>query len=728
MAIELGAAYISILPSTSKLAPAIRAELQKAGIEAGRGGAQSGDAFGRRFSASLSKWTKRGLLAGASGVGLLGAAGLKTASDLEQSQIGFETMLGSAKKANDFLALITKTAAHTPFQLKGLTQASQKMLAFGFNVKDVIPDLTILGDAAAGLGIGAEGVDRLVIALGQIKAKGRVQGDEILQLTEAGIPAMKILQNELGLTADEYQDLQRKGKITAEDAIPALLKGIKNGTKGAAGETAKFGGLMEKQSTSLAGLFSTLKDTVLVGTAKAIKPLIPMLKDGLASAIKESGPALESAGKGLASFVKGAQDGTGAGGEFADTVRDIWSIVKPVSKATISLAQSFNGLPGGAKKVLLLAGAALILQRRFGDSLPNFQNYSKEALVATGKTVAMKGALVGAGAALGALASSAGGADTEVGQLATVGAGLATGAAFGGPWGAVIGGATSLLGVLATNSGKAAEKQQALRDGAQRVADTLNQQTGALTKYTRAQAARELADSGALTAANAMGISTKDVLAATLGSTPALYRVSAASEAWANKLAKSGKYTEKQEGQLVTLRKAIGATSSSIADQRNKIDQVNEAMGRGKDKTVKYSVQTPGLSAALQNLIALVNVVDRAKERSLSARSAIGQNAKGTNNWRGGLTWVGEKGPELVNLQKGAQVIPNHKVSSVGREIASSTSVATAATSKSTTASPFPKRLTLQIGGKEFDAYVGDLAGDTYSGEAAFAGTTRRMT
>lgn len=38
------------------------------------------------------------------------------------------------------------------------------------------------------------------------------------------------------------------------------------------------------------------------------------------------------------------------------------------------------------------------------------------------------------------------------------------------------------------------------------------------------------------------------------------------------------------------------------------------------------------------------------------------KNARGTNFWRGGLTWVGENGPELVNLPRGSQVIPNNKV------------------------------------------------------------------
>lgn len=49
-----------------------------------------------------------------------------------------------------------------------------------------------------------------------------------------------------------------------------------------------------------------------------------------------------------------------------------------------------------------------------------------------------------------------------------------------------------------------------------------------------------------------------------------------------------------------------------------------------------------------------------------SINKVIGKNANGTNNWRGGLSWVGERGPELVNLPRGSQVIPAHRASQMG--------------------------------------------------------------
>lgn len=720
MAIELGAAYISILPSTSKLAPAIRKEMGLVESQAKRAGSRSGDKFGSNFKSSLARWTKRGLLAGVAGVGLLGAAGLKTASDLEQSKIGFETMLGSAEKADAFLGKIKDTAAKTPFELNGLTKSAQKLLAFGFEAKEVIPTLTTLGDASSGLGLGIEGLDRITLALGQIKAKGRVQGGEILQLTEAGIPAMRILQNELGLTADEYDTMQRKGQIAAEDALPALLRGMDRGTKGLAGKTAKFGGLMEKQSQSLAGLVSTFKDTVLIGMADALEPLLPMLKEGLTSAIENVGPALEKGSKAFAGFIEGMKDGTGAGGDAAETFRSISSVVKPIAKAVIGTVKAFSALPGSAQKVLILAAAAFALKQKFGGALPSMQNFTKEAALAGTKSLALRGGALAAGAGLATLASKAGGTSTKLGALATVGAGAATGFAVGGPWGAAIGGGVGLLSALTSSTKTATRAQSKFGNGADSVAETLDRQTGALTKLTRATVAKELADKGVYDAARIAGISIKDVTNAALGNVDAQGRVNDA-------LSTGAKGNKNMSANAVLLRDAIGDTTKAIEKERKSIDQVREAMDKTNGKKAKVTVTSEGIGKAISGLRTLKDLLSGIGSTTKVNNPTPGmfdpdQNAKGTDNFRGGMTWVGEKGPELINLRKGAQIIPNHKIAATAKSVRGSGVMAVAQ------GSSMPSSMTLKVGDKAFTAYVSEVAGDAYNGNDAFAGMTRRMT
>jgi tape measure domain-containing protein len=210
-----------------------------------------------------------GLGAGA-GLLALGSKALKLASDAEQANIAFSTMLGDASKAKLFVDKLSDFANNTPFELPGLRDSAKKMLAFGFSAESVIPMLTGVGNAAAGLSLGSDGVDRLTLALGQMKAKSKVSGDELLQLVEAGVPAYEILAKSMNVSTAQVMKMTAKGIIPADQAIKALVAGM----------SAKFPDMMSKQSKSLSGLWSTMKDTfdnkLLVrfgeGMASALKP------------------------------------------------------------------------------------------------------------------------------------------------------------------------------------------------------------------------------------------------------------------------------------------------------------------------------------------------------------------------------------------------------------------------------------------------------------------------
>ncbi len=175
--------------------------------------------------------------------------GIRFNASMESNRIALTQLTGSAKEADRLLSDLFKTARQTPFEFGQVTDAAKKFLAFGFTVKDTEKDLRAIGDAVASLGGGSEKIDRLVIALGQIKAKGKVQGDELLQLAEAGIPAYQILQEKLKLTQKEVANIGKVG-IPAKVAIDALIEGM----------TERFAGMTKKQSQSFDGMWSSIKD------------------------------------------------------------------------------------------------------------------------------------------------------------------------------------------------------------------------------------------------------------------------------------------------------------------------------------------------------------------------------------------------------------------------------------------------------------------------------------
>lgn len=179
-----------------------------------------------------------------------GAKAIQAAGNLQNVQTAFTNMLGSAEKASAFTKQLQSFAAATPFEFNQVTAAAQKFLAFGFTAEQVIPTLTAVGDAAAGVGLGAEGINRVTLALGQIAAKSKVQSDEMLQLTEAGIPAWQMLADKIGVSVPEAMDMVTKGMVDAQTGISALVTGM----------SQKFGGMMEQQSQTIQGTWSTMMD------------------------------------------------------------------------------------------------------------------------------------------------------------------------------------------------------------------------------------------------------------------------------------------------------------------------------------------------------------------------------------------------------------------------------------------------------------------------------------
>lgn len=196
---------------------------------------------------------------------------MKYNMDMENNEAAFEVFLGNSQLATQYLNDLKKIAADTPFDLPGVTAAGKKLLAFGFDAQTSLKMLRTIGDASAGIGLGTEGIDRITLALGQIKAKGTVMGDEILQLTEAGIPAQEILAEKLHLTADQVRNIGDAG-IDADTAIEALVEGMDD----------KFGGMAEKLSDKMMGLLSTIKDNVMNTGGFLMEPLFESVERGLA--------------------------------------------------------------------------------------------------------------------------------------------------------------------------------------------------------------------------------------------------------------------------------------------------------------------------------------------------------------------------------------------------------------------------------------------------------------
>jgi tape measure domain-containing protein len=242
--------------------------------------------------------------------------GTKTAVQMENAQVGFTTMLGSAKKATDFLQKLQQFAIVTPFSSQDVIKYSQSMMAMGFKAKEVIPTLQDAGDAVAALGGEPERLQRVLLALGQIKAKGRVMGQEMLQLTENGVRGWQYLADYLHKSVPETMKLGEKGLISADTAMKALRKGMHK----------DFGGMMKEQANSVSGMWSTLKDTAQIALGKMMTAFFPLIKQVL--------PKITTGVQGLASVMVPAFQHAGSViGPLADKIRGVFGgTVMPVMR------------------------------------------------------------------------------------------------------------------------------------------------------------------------------------------------------------------------------------------------------------------------------------------------------------------------------------------------------------------------------------------------------------
>ena len=206
---------------------------------------------------------------------LLAGQGLKTAANLEQLQVAFNTMLGDATQAEAFFKRLIDFTAKTPFQLDQVANSAKALLAFGFGEAEIIPMLERIGDLSAGLD---QPINELAQIFGKARVQGRLMQEDVNQLTERGIPIYQELAKQFGVAEGEVRKLVETGKV----GFPQLQKALVALTS----EGGKFAGLTRAQSKSLGGVFSTFLDNINLAAAAigetlapAVKPVLSLLSD-----------------------------------------------------------------------------------------------------------------------------------------------------------------------------------------------------------------------------------------------------------------------------------------------------------------------------------------------------------------------------------------------------------------------------------------------------------------
>ncbi|WP_422139012.1 tape measure protein [Endozoicomonas sp. ALC020] len=173
---------------------------------------------------------------------------LATGDQFERLRVQLNSVMGSVAEGERAIQWIKQFTRETPYQLEQVAEAFVRLKAFGLDPMD--GSMQAMVDQASKLGGGMERLNGISLAVGQAWAKQKLQGEEILQLVERGVPVWELLEKATGKNVQELQKLSTAGKL-GRDTIALLIEEIGKSSAGAAAENMSL----------LSGYVSNLKDS-----------------------------------------------------------------------------------------------------------------------------------------------------------------------------------------------------------------------------------------------------------------------------------------------------------------------------------------------------------------------------------------------------------------------------------------------------------------------------------
>lgn len=230
-----------------------------------------GGGSGGGIGASVSMLTKSNLLTGAITSAMSGMtdalkqgynAGIAYNEMLENATVRMTRFFSTAKETDSFVASIEKFAAVSPvYDMETATKGAQRLLMMKFAAKDVIPALTAIGDAIAGVGGNAESIDAVMMQMSQMIGKGKLLSEDLQIIAEHGVPVWELLAKAAGVSEKAMRDAVGKGLVDSKRAVQGIIAMMGQ----------DFGGQAEKASQTLSGRRMQAESAVEMQLAKGTR-------------------------------------------------------------------------------------------------------------------------------------------------------------------------------------------------------------------------------------------------------------------------------------------------------------------------------------------------------------------------------------------------------------------------------------------------------------------------
>lgn len=238
---KIGAMGNEIDKLSKKIGGTMSGEVKSLESNVNRFGKSSQSAFGTAAKAMAGLFAVDRMRAFANEV-------INVRKEMEQLEISFKTLTGSEKAGKAMYEEIVKFGQQTPLIERDLAKAAQMMLAFNVEQEKVVPLLKQFGDISMG---DAQKLQSLVLAFSQASSTGRLMGQDLLQMVNAGFNPLSEIARTTGRDMSELREEMSEGKISVE-----MLEGA---FKSATSEGGKFHGMLTSMGDSMGGALSNLE-------------------------------------------------------------------------------------------------------------------------------------------------------------------------------------------------------------------------------------------------------------------------------------------------------------------------------------------------------------------------------------------------------------------------------------------------------------------------------------
>ena len=203
----------------------------------------------------------KGMIAGAFTVGAitsLGKKALEASANMEVLRQGLDFVLGSSEETDKLINGMRDLGEQSAYDTNELIPLARQWVNMGDDAETAVGKMTKIVDLGSAFGLTSEQIGSATLALSQMAAAGKINGQDMLQLTNANIPAWKLLADHMGLSVAELRKMSEAGEL-GEDAINELWDAIEERTQGATSRMngtlmASFSNFEEEIQNSMASI------------------------------------------------------------------------------------------------------------------------------------------------------------------------------------------------------------------------------------------------------------------------------------------------------------------------------------------------------------------------------------------------------------------------------------------------------------------------------------------